>query len=304
MEMQFCSECGSAPDEHGVCSNKACKTRHPYRKGQTKTSHDPQFASTSGKKFTEKGKKIVPDCIQADKDEVHIKQYDIARLQTLIKGARAEGRLQVTNKRLIFRASGFSVVGATSLQHEFSIEEIAGIEIRKEARINGLTTILLILLLYAVQSILNPIFSAVYNYKLLGTIFTLLLAAAAAFLFFLFSKQPILRYIILCVIFSGLPLSSLRSINNLQSVSLIVVAVFLFISMLYMVFAPNLVIRILTKGGTPSVEIRRKDSIFSFQHNEYTGFAQVMPGPDTDLAMKELGAVIREVQQTGTYNEK
>jgi hypothetical protein len=46
----------------------------------------------------------------------------------LLKFERAEGRIQVTNKRVIFRAAGRSIAGRTTLQHEFAIDEIAGIE--------------------------------------------------------------------------------------------------------------------------------------------------------------------------------
>lgn len=302
METEFCVLCGSALDESGCCQNPSCRNHQAARKSNTQTSQESFASSFKPLTFPEKGKKIVPDCIQADLDEVHIKQYDIARLQTLIKGARAEGRLQVTNKRVIFRSTGFSIVGPTSLQHEFSIEEIAGIEIRKEAKLNVFTTALLILAFYIIYSILNPIFSAVYNHAFIGMVFTLLLTAASVILFFMFQKQYLIRYAILCVILSALRLDVISAGNKLQGLCALAIMLFFFVSMLYMVFAPNLVVRILTKGGNASVDIRKKDSLFSFQHNEYTGFSQVMPGPDTDLAIQELGALIREVQQTGSYS--
>lgn len=302
MDIQFCAECGSALDEKGQCPNASCSNHRAPQSESSPNRRDSIFSPSKTMTFKEKGKKIVPDCIEPDLDEIHIKQYDIARLQTLIKGARAEGRLQVTNKRLVFRSTGFSIVGPTSLQHEFSIEEIAGIEIRKEARLNAFSTILLVLLLSVVYSIFHPIFLAVYNNVFIGTVFSTLLAAAAVFLFFLFHKQHFLRYAIMCVILSALPIGPMMGGHKIQVWSVAVSALVFFISMLYIVFAPNLVVRILTKGGNSSVDIRKKDSIFSFQHNEYTGFSQVMPGPDTDLAIKELGALIREVQQTGTYS--
>jgi hypothetical protein len=74
------------------------------------------------------GQKIVPDSIKPNEGEIPVKQYNVAILRNLFKYERAEGRMQVTNKRVIFRAAGRSVGGRTTLQHEFAINEIAGIE--------------------------------------------------------------------------------------------------------------------------------------------------------------------------------
>jgi len=76
----------------------------------------------------ERGQKIVPDGLKPNEGEIPVKQYNIAVLRNLFKLERAEGRMQVTNKRVIFRAAGRSVGGRTTLQHEFAINEIAGVE--------------------------------------------------------------------------------------------------------------------------------------------------------------------------------
>ncbi len=310
MKAQFCTECGAALDEKGHCQNPSCSKKASTTAASSKASDIISEAKKKRTTFSEKGKLIVPDCIKCDQDEVPIKQYDIARLQTLIKGAFAEGRLQVTNKRILFRSSGNSVVGPTSIQHEFSIEEIAGVEIRKESRFNFLSTLLLTLLTIFICSKFQPVVSHIYNSNFLGFIFMLLLAATAPIAFLLLKGKAFIRHVALSFILACLPMrvsdivSTITGQDNLF-ITLIqaIVVVFFFGSLIPLAFAPNLVVNIKTKGGTPSVEIRRKDGFFSFHHNEYTGFSQIMPGPDVDLAMHELGAVIREVQQTGTYNE-
>jgi len=76
----------------------------------------------------ERGQKIVPDGLKSNEGEIPVKQYNIAVLRNLFKLERAEGRMQITNKRVIFRAPGRSIGGRTTLQHEFAINEIAGIE--------------------------------------------------------------------------------------------------------------------------------------------------------------------------------
>lgn len=59
----------------------------------------------------EHGLKIVPDCISANDGEIPIKQYDFAKLRTRFMLEKSYGRLQITNKRVIFRAAGRSPLG-------------------------------------------------------------------------------------------------------------------------------------------------------------------------------------------------
>ena len=76
---------------------------------------------------------IVPDNLTLNEGrEVPIRQYDVAELRSRLKLERAEGRLQVTNKRLLFRATGRSVRGKTTLQHEFALDDMKGFEIPQE----------------------------------------------------------------------------------------------------------------------------------------------------------------------------
>ena len=72
----------------------------------------------------ERGMQIVPDNLRINEGEIPIRQYDVAVLRSRLQFMRAEGRLQVTNKRLLFRATGRSLRGRTTLQHEFAVDEI------------------------------------------------------------------------------------------------------------------------------------------------------------------------------------
>jgi hypothetical protein len=115
----------------------------------------------------ERGMNIVPNCISASEHELPVKQYNIAVLRNLFKFERAEGRMQVTNKRVIFRAAGRSVGGRTTLQHEFVINEIAGIEAKNNFKFSFLYLVFAILIIAAasfiiyrpsaISSILSPI---------------------------------------------------------------------------------------------------------------------------------------------------
>jgi hypothetical protein len=95
----------------------------------------------------EREMKIVPECISANENETPVKQYNIAVLRNLLKLERAEGRIQVTNRRVIFRATGRSVGGRTTLQHEFAINEVAGVEARKNYKFSFLYLVFAILII-------------------------------------------------------------------------------------------------------------------------------------------------------------
>ena len=75
---------------------------------------------------------IVPDCVKPEENEVVVKQYNIARLRTRLKFMKAEGRLMVTNRRILFRAAGTSLTGNLLQEHEFDLDELAGIEMHKD----------------------------------------------------------------------------------------------------------------------------------------------------------------------------
>jgi hypothetical protein len=115
----------------------------------------------------EREMKIVPECISAVENETPVKQYNIAVLRTLLKFERAEGRMQVTNKRVILRAAGRSIGGRTTLQQEFAVNEIAGIEAKRNFKFSFLflvfailVTALAFLIIYrppAVSGIMSPI---------------------------------------------------------------------------------------------------------------------------------------------------
>lgn len=98
----------------------------------------------------ERGQKIVPDNIAPNESEIPVRQYNLCVMRSRIKGARAEGRLQLTNKRILFRAKGTAPVGETTIQHEFSIDEVAGFQIVRNFRFSILDLLLIFALSVAI----------------------------------------------------------------------------------------------------------------------------------------------------------
>lgn len=94
---------------------------------------------------------------------------------------------------------------------------------------------------------------------------------------------------------------------------MILTCILLFICFILICFVPNLVLVIKTEGKTEgnggstggAVLLRRKPTFWEcfFGHanasDEYTGFAEVMPWIDTDIAVEELGSMIDDLQKLG-----
>lgn len=260
----------------------------------------------------ERGMQIVPDSIISDDGEKPVKQYNVAILRSRLKFARAEGRLQVTNKRLLFRATGRSIMGRTALQHEFAISEIAGLELRKDHRFGFFELILGGMLIYFILFIIVYILMAVATKTIGFSIFLAILFGLIGWgTFILLDKKLFLRSI-----FSGIATASfgflyipskdpflngfVHFLGVIAGLCALISFILFIISFFKFCFVPNLVIDIKTKGGTAPVQIRRKTrSIYKSSSEEYTGFREVIPAEDTDQAIKEIGALISDVQKLG-----
>lgn len=65
---------------------------------------------------------------------------------------------------------------------------------------------------------------------------------------------------------------------------------------------PNLVLKIKTKGGSGAVVIGSQKAIYRRKSgDDYSGFAEILPWEDTELAINELGTMIADLQQQGNY---
>ena len=270
--------------------------------------------------FFERNKKIVPDCVCANEGEVPIKQYDVAMLRTRIIFAKAEGRMQVTNKRIIFRAAGRSIFGRVKLHQEFKIDELAGIEFRNKPSFNILKLIFAII----VTSIFSGLGIALSLsgsdgdvVHVFAAIIGVIAIAAWIFVGVIFAKsRAINRYYLLRLVImafcSGFAISSgtmrmsffssdisFASIVGLMAGLITLVNIFLYS------FTPDVVIKIKTKGALPGVDIAKETPVgllsflFGRRGDENSGFIEVLPWTDTEKAIKELGTMIDDIQTLG-----
>ncbi len=264
----------------------------------------------------ETGKQIVPECVKANESEIPVKQYKIATLRNRVLGipyTKAIGRLQVTNKRVIFRAPGKCLAGRTTLQHEFAIDEISGIESRREYVFNG-WDLLIGILAVALGGLVSTslIMEIVSNSGglFVPAFFAILIAAAGCVPFFMIKKRWLSK--LLCLGASFYPMLAMTVIISRRSaffsgffgfLSLVILGFTLF-TMSLNAIKPNLVLVIKTKSASEAIDIRRK-RVGPFgvvlDKEDHTGYMEILPEENAEESIREIWALINDIQKLGDF---
>lgn len=255
--------------------------------------------------------KIIPDCVSANDGEIPIKQYNFAQLRTRLLFEKSYGRLQITNKRVIFRAAGRSLFGKNILQQEFRIDQIAGVEVRckKEFNIFNFIIGLIITALFAGLSYL--ISYNVDNDSSAPVIFlSLIVLAVCGGLTFIHKKQIMpdamfsLRQLLLSFAAGGYITLIDYSSNGFVYFCAGFMVFACLINLLFMSITENLV-AIFKTGASAAIEIKREPAIgllqflFSQKDDQNSGFAEILPWKDTYIAIKEVGTIIDDIKTMG-----
>ncbi|MDO5479603.1 MAG: hypothetical protein Q4G23_10625 [Clostridia bacterium] len=319
---RFCTRCGRALGDGEVCQCSTPKTTIDLSAGMDffeKMKNDMGIGDPELNKGDayEKGKQIVPDCIKANEGEIPVKQYKIATLRNRIFGIpfmKAIGRLQVTNKRVIFRAPGRSIVGRTTLQHEFAIDEIAGIEARREYIFDIWDFIFGCIVFFFGFSVSSALVGSLSGNAdgILGLVLlSLVIGVAGCIPFFRVKRKWLLK--LLCLGASMGPLSIASTMlaymdhtvwSVLFYILAFIVLVFTVIATVFNFINPNLVLVIKTKSASDAVDIRRRRvGIFGMvtDKDEHTGYAEIRPEEDAEISIREIGALINDIQKLGDF---
>jgi len=277
----------------------------------------------------ETDKKIVPECISASEGEIPVKQYTVAKLRSRIIGipyTKAMGHIQVTNKRLIFRAPGRCIAGRTTLQQEFAIDELAGIEARREYVFNIwdflLATIvgwfgsfLMTLLFTMIRDEASWDWQVAWSFILIGPI---ILGSFISFA--MIYKKWLLKILCLGAGVAGISnvaatmyAAHLRADTEFAEfifmlLFILVVAVALIFTILQLItvfiycIRPNLVLTIKTKSAMGAIVIKRKGMQTALPNGEdHTGYTEILPEEHAERSIREIGAIISDIQKLGDY---
>lgn len=244
----------------------------------------------------ERGLQIVPDLIQPCGQEIPIRQYDICATRSLLKGTWQEGRLQVTNKRILFRLSGRNWIGKMQKSVEFALDDVTGIDIRNGNRLSF------------VALFLNFYYAAFFS--ALGTLLTqyvnilaiILGIAGALGISILLRKHYYAKLAVFSFAFAPMNMW----IQSDGSIKRIVGLLILLGFVLYFILAsirPNFSFKILTKsGGVSPIEEKRVDTVLTMLFNYFIARGMdVLPGKDAERAMDEVGTMIMDIQKFGDF---
>ena len=269
--------------------------------------------------YYERDKAIIPDCVEPDNGEITVKQYDLAILRTRHKLTRAEGKLQITNKRLIFRATGRSPMGKTVYQSEFAMDKVDGVEIRRDHRFflwDFLVSYWLSSWFFVIGILIAWLLP---RDSVFWTVCALLLSLGSVVPFFTVRKKHLIKLLILSV-GNGITfaiamvntsfIEELMEHGNPEKMTFLMVlglvlsafySVLYILSMFMSLFKPNLVVEVKTSSGSPGIQIKyRYASFFIWKKlEENSGFSEILPGKDADLATKEIGAIINDIKTLG-----
>ena len=279
-------------------ANNASKTINEIRGMSSRSFNDPTY---------EANKKIVPDCIAASAEEVPVKQFELAELRTRVFGItikKALGRLQVTNKRIIFRAAGKCLAGPTTIQSDVALDEIAGMEARREYVfiLGDLIVALLLSLLVAFP--LNLLCADLYHESEGWAIAILVLASLAFIADLILVKKHWLLKTVSAGACAGIALGIVRGSyeNGLASIVIIFWIIRLIFAFVYSIH-PNLVMLIKSKSTGIAIDIQRNRKIagsVSFgTSDEHTDFQVVEFTDYTEDAIRQITAIISDIQKLG-----
>lgn len=256
-------------------------------------------SSSTGDPF-EHNVPIVPDCIQPEDNEIVVKQYNVARLRTRLKFMKAEGRLMVTNKRVLFRAAGTSMTGNILQEHQFSLDEIGGVEIHKDYKFSVLSFLGCILFNIIAIFITGSIFSNTGNGGMIAI--GVILGILGLIPTFIVYKHFWFKLLCALISSSCFSLARAASMGGTQFLTVLVILanIILIIDLVIVCYVPNLVIKIKTKIATGAVIIGSQKAMSRrIIGDDYSGFVEVMPWDDTIMAINELGTMIDDLQKQG-----
>ena len=269
----------------------------------------------------EKDLKIVDTCIVPMEREIPIRQYKIAELRTpFLK--KAFGRLQVTNKRVVFRAAGNSFLGPIITEKEFAIEELSGVEVKSDYNFSFpvlivsiieiiFMTIMFVLIAFGLESGIDE------DVQQVEIAFASFYVIIGVFIYALAHRIRTWSASLLYaagILFARAATSSVFSSNYWEnaawafdggasargsstSIGIIFCLISIFGGVILTIlsgFVDDLQIIVKIKGAHDAINVSR-----TMIKHDWTGFMIIKPWKDTNLAIQELGALITDVKQQG-----
>ncbi len=244
----------------------------------------------------ERGLQIVPDVSSACEGEIPVKQYRVANFRSRLQFLWAEGKVQITNKRVIFRGAGRSLLGKTTLQQEYIIDEIAGISISNGVRFDFFEFFLCLLLLCPLTGMISMNIAVAF-YKIqetIGVILNLALIVALLSPYALLKGHLLIKS--LGTVGAAVILATMIGYGSFFQWMAILFGIIALVILFMWALRPSVSISVMSKAGTGS-----PISMSSPSHFKLETAKEMLPAEDIDLVQEEIGAIISDIQKFGDY---
>lgn len=237
----------------------------------------------------ERGKRIVPDLIAPAKGEIPVRQYHVCNVRARAKGLWQEGRVQVTNKRVLCRLSGRSFIGREQKHMEFQLDQIAGISLVNGTRFS-VGDLIFGLLLSMIMIWIGTFFGR------LPVFLAYVLAVASAAPFFMLKKKFFVKILSLS---AGIG-SAVWAMN--MTYSEFAQKLGLFLSLILLILVACSIALFSMKPGLSFTVTTKCDSAVpvSVVGGRRISFnAEILPGDDAEKMGREIGSMIEDLQKYG-----
>lgn len=245
----------------------------------------------------ERNKKIVPDLIVPCEQEVPVKQYHICNARSRLRGLWQEGRIQVTNKRVLFRLSGRSWIGKAMDHIEFTIDEVAGVSLS-----NGVRFSIWDFIIGAMIGALAMSLGTMLGMMPAFLSYILAIAIVVAACLFL-KKKYFVKALCQAVSIGMISTSAVRILwehafwAKFGVFLTVIIGILYIVSLFLFALKPSLSIAVTTKCASA-------EPIYIWSKQTMVSVMEILPGEDAEEAIEELGSMIMDIQKLGDYGIK
>ncbi|MES0490269.1 MAG: hypothetical protein ABUK01_09770 [Leptospirales bacterium] len=266
-------------------------------------------------------KNLLRESVTPAEDEISVKAYHCTYFKSFLLGFKASGKLEVTNKRVIFQAHGKSALGNSIIHSEVPIADVSGISSFKGIYFN-IGNLLLALLAGILSYQLLPIFTDLVHQiapKLHLVKYAAWAIALAGFVgSFFISKQKVWRTVLATISASALniigngKLFSLLAYVRLKGfgdkmvfIAYLVIIAYVLVCIVWYARRPTFSISVYAQQGSVSpINISGASGMGIAGQVASKAIISAEPAEDAELLLTELGAVVLDIQTLGDLGIK
>ncbi len=254
-------------------------------------------------------------------EESTVRTYQCTYYHSRLLGLQASGFLSVTNKRVIFQASGTSNAGSSVIQSEVPLEDVSGISSYKGTYFSFGQLLLALVVTIALAGFLNTIaglISAALRDS--NTVLMWVIAIAALVVSLFLKRENLFRPVLAGVssigfVMAGGVASMMSSVNFLfgsygrnsgagAAIGILlamIVGIYALACIFWYARRPTFSLAIHSKGGSSTpISISGATGLGIF--DVAAGKAlNAEPAKDAETMLQQLGALILDLQQMGTF---